>query len=134
MNQTARPAPHLTLVSNTGAVSHSPTLAALQPVPTYEFLSRRIMSLCVDSDSVGKLLVEAASFLEPNAPESYGRYGCISDALRLIGIWIWAPETDDDPPTHGLVVHPEKLVKRYPDLKRWESALEGLRLELPVPR
>jgi len=100
-------------------------------IPTQDFLARRVLALLLAKHPIGELLVEAASYLEPNAPESHGRCGEISDALMLIGIWLCPPEADDDPPTHGLVVYPHKLVKRYPELKRLEAELEGLKLTLP---
>lgn len=100
-------------------------------MPTQDFLARRVLVLLLAKRQIGQLLAEAASLLKPNAPESLGRCSEICDALMLIGIWLCPPEADDDPPTHGLVVYPDKLVKRYPELKRLEAALEGLKLTLP---
>jgi len=103
-------------------------------IPTQDFLARRVLALLLAKHQIGELLSEAASFLEPGAPESHCRCSEICDALMLIGIWLCPPEADNDPPTHGLVVHSDKLVKRYPELKRLEAELEGLRLMLPRPK
>lgn len=100
-------------------------------IPTQDFLARRVLVLPLAKRQIGQLLAEAAYLLKPNAPESLGRCSEICDALMLIGIWLCPPEANDDPPTHGLVVYPDKLVKRYPELKRSGTALEGLKLTLP---
>jgi hypothetical protein len=130
MNEHITPAPYLTLVRPDCTFPRVNPVAMPQPVPTQEFLSRRVLALTIGTETVGAMLSEAASYLQPDAPDSRGRYSSISDALRLAGIWVWPPESEDDPPTHGLVVYPEKLVKRFPDLKRLQSELEGLKLEL----
>lgn len=122
--------PELTLITNPPAAAT--TQADTQrPVPTKEFLARRVLALPFKDETIGAVLTEAAAYLEPDAADSRGRYSAISDALRLVGVWVWPPETEDDPPTHGVVVHPEKLVKRYPELARLTEELAGLQLVLP---
>jgi hypothetical protein len=126
----AQRSPHLKLV-NTTPQDRVSARENERAIPTQDFLARRVRALLLAKHPIGELLAEAASFLEPGAPKSHGRFSEISDALMLIGIWLCPPEADDDPPTHGLVVYPDKLVKRYPELKRLEAELEGLKLTLP---
>lgn len=116
---------------NTGPQDSVSAGESERAIPTQDFLARRVLVLLLAKYQIGELLAEAASFLEPGAPESHGRCSEICNALMLIGIWLCPPEADDDPPTHGLVVYPDKLVKRYPELKRLEAELEGMKLTLP---
>ena len=105
---------------------------AQRPVPTPEFLARRVLALPLGERTIGASLTDAVDHLHDDGAGSLRRYSAVTQALMLVGIWLMRPETDDDPPMHGMVAYPAKLVKRYPELKRVLDQLDGLSLMLPA--
>lgn len=122
---------HLKLVVATSSRKRKlprPPADTQRPVPTAEFLARQVLALPLGEQTIRSALAEMADYLRPDAPDALQRASAITDALMLIGIWIFPPVEDEDPPTHGLVVYPAKLAKRYPELKRVLDQLDGLQL------
>lgn len=125
---------HLKLVvtNNPRKLKLPPPADTQRPVPTAEFLTCRVLALPFCGQTIGGAVAEMADYLRPDAPDALQQASAITDALMLIGIWIFPPVEDDDPPTHGLVVYPAKLAKRYPELKRVLDQLDGLQLMPPA--
>jgi hypothetical protein len=109
----------------------SSPMDAQRPVPTPEFLARRILSLPFGEQTIGAMLAEMANPFRHEIPNFLRRSSELTDALMLAGIWPMHPDIDDPMPIHGMVVNPAKLVKRYPELKRVVEQLDGLQL-VPV--
>lgn len=123
---------HLTLVATPRPSRRAAPDDTPRPVPTQEFLARRILALQLGDQTIGAALSEMAAYLEPDAADALQRASAITDALMLVGIWVFPPVEDEDPPTHGMVVHPSKLAKRFPELKRLLPEMEHLVLNPPA--
>ena len=125
---------HLKLVvPNTPRKRKLPPPADTQrPVPTPEFLARRVLALPLGEQTIGATLAELADPLRHEKPNSLYRLSDLQNRLMLVGIWPMHPDIDDPMPIHGMVVYPAKLVKRYPELKRVLDQLDGLILLPPT--
>jgi hypothetical protein len=103
-----------------------------RPVPTPEFLARRILALPLGEQTIGVTLAELADPLRNENPNFLSRLSDLQNRFMLVGIWPMYPDIDDPLPIHGVVVYPAKLVKRYPELKRVLDKLDGLILLPPA--
>lgn len=122
---------HLKLVVTTPSRKRklSPTPAdTKRPVPTSEFLARRILALPLGELTIGATLAEIVRLFRSNDIESLGPSSTLTNRLMLVGIYLMFQVEDDDSPMHGMVMHPARLVKRYPELKRFVDELAGLEL------
>ena len=117
----------LTLIVNTQKPKKALALAE-GPLPTLEFLQRKLRHLPLGGRKLGDVLDEAFVAFENPERASVSRSAVLSDQLREVGIWLCHPTEDGDPPLYGQVVYPERLVKAYPDLKRNHAQLPGLEL------
>lgn len=97
-----------------------------RPVPTSEFLARRILALTLGELTIGATLAELTDPLRFEKPNFLRRLSDLENRLMLVGIWSIHPDIDDPMPNHGMVVYPADLVKRYPELKRVLDQLDGL--------
>jgi len=103
-----------------------------RPVPTPEFLARRILALPLGTQTIGATLAELADPLRHERPNFLSRLSDLTNALMFAGIWPMHPDIDDPMPIHGMVAYPAKLVKRYLELKRVLDQLDGLILLPPA--
>lgn len=99
-----------------------------RPVPTPEFLARRILALPLGELTIEATLAEMARAFRENDPNIIDLVGNFPNRLMLVGIHPILQYAHDDPPLHGVVVHPTLLAKRYPELKRVVDQLAGLEL------
>lgn len=104
----------------------SPPPDIQRPVPTPEFLARRILALPLGELTIGATLAEVMRLLRSNDPNPIHTVSTLDNRLMLVGIYLMLQAEDDDPPMHGMVMYPTKLVKRYTELKRVLDQLDGL--------
>jgi hypothetical protein len=122
---------HLKLVVTTPSRKRKPPpppADTQRPVPTPEFLARRILALPLGELTIEATLAEMVRWLRSNDLNLIHNVSTFTNRLMLVGIHPILKCDDDDPPIHGVVVHPTLLAKRYPELKRVVDQLAGLEL------
>ena len=124
---------HLKLVvTNTPRKRKLPPPADTQrPVPTPEFLARRILALPLGEQTIGALFTEVVKLHGNHEPASLRRYIDLGATLLGVGIWPQSSETDGDVITQAMLLEPYKFVGHYREFRPIQDQIDCLILIPP---